>query len=252
MMRTFFLLLCVSLIGAGCARDSDALHRLEEGQAQQLRLLEEQNALLQEHSATLAKQAKEQQQVLDALAGLDRNFNGLRKRVLSKGSRPAARPAQDARLVLSEEGKLVVGRNELVWLDLLARTLNARIDTGAGSSSLNAVELQPFERDGKEWIRFRVPDEGHPDGGEVYETALLRHVRIRQASAEELERRPVVRLKVRVGKLVEEIEFNLTNRENMLYPVLLGRNFLRDIAVVDVARKFVQPQYVPEQTDAAE
>jgi hypothetical protein len=131
-------------------------------------------------------------------------------------------------------------------LELLDRNLKARVDTGALSSSLSATELQPFERDGENCIRFRVPDEDHPDGGAVYETPLVRHVRIRQASAGEMERRPVVKLKVRVGELSDETEFTLTNRQNMLYPVLLGRNFLRDVAIVDVAQKFVQEKYVVE------
>lgn len=143
--------------------------------------------------------------------------------------------------------KLVVGRNEWIWLDLLQRNLKARIDTGALSSSLNATDVQAFERDGNDWIRFRVPDEDHADGGDLYEAPLVRHVKIRQASAEELERRPVVLLQVRMGEHVEDTEFNLTNRENMLYPLLLGRNFLRDVMVVDVAKKFTQDKYLPDQ-----
>lgn len=147
--------------------------------------------------------------------------------------------------------KMVVGRNEWVWFDLLGRNLKARIDTGALSSSLSATDIQPFERDGRNWLRFRVPDEEHPEGGDVYEAPLVRNVRIRQASADDLDRRPVVKLRVRMGEHVDEAEFNLSNRENMLYPVLLGRNFLRDIMVVDVAEKFTQGLYQPASTEAA-
>lgn len=254
MRKLLFILLSASLVSAGCAFDGDSVQRLEEGQLQQARALARQNAVLEEHSTLLAQQIEAQQQTAGALARLEVKLERLRKQVASV--RPSGRsgmpPASDSTLVVSPEGKIVLGRNEWAWLDLLGRTLKARIDTGAKSSSLNAVDLQPFERDGKEWIRFRVPDESHPDGGEMYETALVRHVRIRQASAEELERRPVVKLKVRVGELVEETEFSLTNRQNMLYPLLLGRNFLRDIAIVDVARKFVQEKYTAQPAETSE
>lgn len=158
--------------------------------------------------------------------------------------------AETLEVVPPADNKQIVGRNEWAWLALLRRNLKARIDTGALSSSLSAVDLQPFERDGRDWIRFRVPDEEHPDGGDVYEAPLIKYVRIRQASADELERRPVIRLHVRLGELMDEVEFNLTNREDMLYPVLLGRNFLRDVALVDVAKRFTQPKYVPEPSSA--
>lgn len=143
--------------------------------------------------------------------------------------------------LLTSEGvtKVIVGRNEWVWLDLLNQPLKSRIDTGSRSSSLSAENIQPFERNGKKWVRFSLPGE---TDGKTYESPLVSHIRIRNASSEELERRPVVSLTVRMGDIVEDTEFSLSSRENMLYPVLLGRDFLRDIAVVDVAKKFTQPK----------
>jgi hypothetical protein len=141
--------------------------------------------------------------------------------------------------------KQILGRVEWAWIELLERNLKARIDTGALFSSLNAIDLQPFERDGNQWIKFRVPDEEHPDGGDLYEAPLARHVRIRQASANKLDRRPVIQLSTRVGNTLSETEFTLTNREEMLYPILLGRNFLQDVFIVDVALVFTQKKYTP-------
>ena len=79
------------------------------------------------------------------------------------------------------------------------------------------------------------------------EAPLVRYVRVRQASADDLDRRPVVRLSVRVGDQNEKTEFTLTDRSNMTFPVLLGRDFLKDIAVVDVARKYIQTK--PQRKD---
>lgn len=237
----------VLLAGTGCVADREMTERLVEQQDQHSQMLAEQNAMVEAQWTLLAELIDTQQEMVETLAGINRlvkeNHERARERAAQQNGDDAVAAFEPA-IVVSEEGKAVLGRNEWAWLELLQRNLKARIDTGALSSSLSAIELQPFERDGQRWIRFRVPDEEHPDGGEVYETPLLRHVRIRQASAGELERRPVVQLKVRVGELADETEFTLTNRENMLYPVLLGRNFLRDVALVDVARKFVQQKYV--------
>lgn len=243
--RAFLLTLPVL---AGCVIDAATVRGFEERQQEQARLLAEQNALIEEQTSLLAQSVEAQQRMAEIVADLDRTLRDLERELDATDAAPAPdRKAGPAPKPAPSHGKTVLGRNEWAWLELLDRNLKARVDTGALSSSLNAIELQPFERDGRDWIRFRVPDEDHPDGGEVYETPLVRYVRIRQASVEELDRRPVVELKVRVGDLVDETEFTLTNREDMLYPLLLGRNFLRDVAVVDVARKFLHDKHKPEE-----
>lgn len=140
---------------------------------------------------------------------------------------------------LNGEDKAVLGRVEFVWLDGANHYLKARIDTGAKSSSLSATNIQRFERNGDRWVRFDVVIE-NDKAAITLEAPLLRHVKIRQASVDELERRPVVKLTIRLGEMHEETEFTLSDRNEMLYSVLLGRSFLRDIAVVDVAKKFTR------------
>ncbi|WMC09393.1 ATP-dependent zinc protease [Oceanimonas pelagia] len=149
-------------------------------------------------------------------------------------SEPASTPDNETR-----DGKLVVGETESVWLDAVNDMFPARIDTGATTSSLSAQDITEFERDGKPWVSFNMAHEGVDEKLPV-EAPLVRYVRIRQASAEETERRPVVELTLRLGRLSEKTEFTLTDRSQMTYPVLLGREFLKDIAVVDIARRNVQ------------
>lgn len=140
----------------------------------------------------------------------------------------------------------ILGRYEWVWSDLLADSLKARIDTGSSSSSMNVSNIEPFERDGDSWVRFTVPE---LDPDKVFETAVLRFAKVRGGGGEEVKRRPVVKLTVRLGPLIEEAEFSLEQREAP-YPMELGRNFLRDIALVDVAKKFTQEKYVPPAVNA--
>ena len=154
----------------------------------------------------------------------------------------------------TRDGKLLLGEVEWLWLDAAGRAFKARIDTGAKTSSISTEEVTLFERDGKQWVRFFIGHTGVDDRIQL-EAPLARHARVRQASAEGFDRRPVVWLSVRFGYLKkssdfeqsENTEFTLTDRSRMTYPVLLGRDFLKDIAVVDVARKYIQPK--PQITD---
>ena len=171
---------------------------------------------------------------------LDRKINTLHNTtpatvVISDEQCPAPPPGQ------TPDGKLLLGEAEWLWLDAADQAFRARIDTGAETSSISADDITIFERDGKEWVRFFMSHKGMDDHIQI-EAPLMRYVRVRQASADDLDRRPVVRLSVRVGDQNEKTEFTLTDRSSMTYPVLLGRDFLKDIAVVDVGRKYIQPK----------
>jgi hypothetical protein len=143
---------------------------------------------------------------------------------------------------LDESGKVILGRAEWVWFDVLGRSVQARVDDKARSSSIHTDELQLFERDGEQWVRFSLARSAASDekSGSFYEAPLLRKVRIRPAGVEEAESRPVVRLRIKVGDLIDSTEFTLVNRDTANFPVALGRSFLRDIAVVDEKRQYTQ------------
>ena len=46
-----------------------------------------------------------------------------------------------------------------------------------------------------------------------------------------------------VGDLKEQTEFTLADRTHLTYPLLLGRSFFKDIAVVDVSRTYIQGKH---------
>ncbi|MFC6980534.1 RimK/LysX family protein [Microbulbifer taiwanensis] len=54
------------------------------------------------------------------------------------------------------------------------------------------------------------------------------------------QRRPVVEMSLTVGDVTHMVEVNLTDRSSSEYLMLIGRNFLKDAAVVDVSRRNVQ------------
>ncbi|MEZ9795333.1 RimK/LysX family protein, partial [Vibrio splendidus] len=52
----------------------------------------------------------------------------------------------------------ILGGIEKVSIDSIKQSFDARVDTGATTSSLNAVDIKEFERNGKDWVRFHLAD----------------------------------------------------------------------------------------------
>jgi hypothetical protein len=143
------------------------------------------------------------------------------------------KPAATARI----DGKLVIGAIEHVSLSPPDVVYKARIDTGATGSSIHATNIVRFERDGERWVRFSIDD---PAGEPVtLERKIVRRIRVRQAELEGFERRVVVMMTVTLGSITDQLEMSLTDRSSMEFPVLIGRNFLRNIAIVDVSQEMI-------------
>ncbi len=140
----------------------------------------------------------------------------------------------------TSDGKLILGEQEWVFIPSIKETTKARVDTGATTSSISVSNMVKFERDGKEWVKFVIE---HDDiKSEELSYPVDRWVKIVQSSSEESERRPVITAWIEIGGLKEKTQFTLADRSHLTFPVLLGRSFFRDIAVVDVSRKYVQPK----------
>ncbi|SEK23792.1 ATP-dependent zinc protease [Halomonas daqiaonensis] len=138
--------------------------------------------------------------------------------------------------------KEILGRSEWIGLPDVGTYLKVRIDSGATTSSLSATEITPFERDGENWVRFKL---GLNDAdsvvdsviGEWIEAPVERRVRVIQASG--ADSRPVISLLMTLGPLRERVQFTLTDRTHLDHPALLGRRFLMDIAIIDVAEQYL-------------
>ncbi|WP_250459868.1 ATP-dependent zinc protease family protein [Microbulbifer litoralis] len=140
--------------------------------------------------------------------------------------------------------KLVLGSVESVSIEPGGLILDSLIDTGAPTSSLAAKELKPFERDGKEWVRFKLAPPAANSDPVTIELPVKRYVRVSRPGFES-QRRPVVDMSLTVGEVTHMVEVNLTDRSGLDQPLLVGRNFLKDAAVVDVSRRNVQGQPRP-------
>lgn len=136
------------------------------------------------------------------------------------------------------KGKVIVGELEKFYLAGPGHIYTARIDSGAETSSIHARNVKRFERDGRNWVRFEVPVPGADGEWVSMEREISRRVRVIQASAEEAERRVVVELQFAIGDHQQVAEFTLSDRANLTYEVLVGRNILRDVMLIDVGKEF--------------
>jgi hypothetical protein len=137
------------------------------------------------------------------------------------------------------ENRQIFGWVERVRLDLGKQTidLKAKLDTGARSSSLHALDIRRFKRDGKSWVEFKVRQS--PNGRPVLlQRKVTRTVRIKNHDGS-FESRPVVKLRVCLGNKSRRIQVNLVDRGSLIYPMLLGRTALRGSVVVDPGRTFL-------------
>ncbi|MCB9480780.1 MAG: ATP-dependent zinc protease [Desulfobacteraceae bacterium] len=150
-------------------------------------------------------------------------------------------------LKISPTHKLMIGKIEKVRLTPPDSVFHARIDTGATTSSLDAKNIETFERDGSSWVRFKIKDPSEEKFYDV-EKPVVRKVKILQASNEEASRRPVIELQFQIGDIKRIEEFTLEDRSHLEYQVLIGRNILRDLMIVDVAQEFIVP--LPDENES--
>ena len=188
------------------------------------------------------REAERNQAMQQQLAGLDTRLGRLPRALQAlcpQPEQPLTAECPQQPTVMADEQRLLLGELERVWLAPPGVEVTARMDTGADSSSVNAQNLTPFERDGEDWVRFEwvVNDETH-----TVERPIERYVRVVQQADPEGTRRPVVSLRLRIGTTDDEYEFTLADRSHLEYQMILGRNFLTNVAVVDVGRRYVQPR----------
>lgn len=131
--------------------------------------------------------------------------------------------------------RIIIGAVEKVELPEEKISLNARIDTGATTTSINAQNIKPFERDGKKWVRFEVHNE--TESLVSLEKPVSRVVNIKRHGAADQDRY-AVKVKLKLGEINMLTEVTLADRAKFTYPLLIGRNFLQDMAIVDVSKEY--------------
>lgn len=130
--------------------------------------------------------------------------------------------------------KPVVGWREWVSLPGLGiERIKAKIDTGARTSTLHAFKVKRFRRKGRLFVRFYVHPMQRRRRPEIMCEAPVLDERIITSSSGQQDHRYVIETRLRIGLSEWPIEVTLTNRDEMSFRMLLGRQALRRRLVVD-------------------
>ena len=135
----------------------------------------------------------------------------------------------------------IIGWRERVALPELGITsVKAKIDTGARSSAIHASSIESFERDGVEFVRFKVHPSQRNRTKVITAEAKLLEMRTVRNSGGKSELRPVITTTVTLGTQQWPIELTLTNRKLMGFRMLLGRQGVRQRFLVDSGKSYLQ------------
>ncbi|MFT5223707.1 MAG: hypothetical protein ACI867_002031 [Glaciecola sp.] len=134
----------------------------------------------------------------------------------------------------------VIGWREWVFLPTLGDiVVKAKVDTGARTSAIHATNVEPFDRNDDQWVRFLVhPDHDDPDVTKSVEARLVDRRHIRSSSGNQ-EHRYVVHVKASLHGVTFPIELTLTERSDMGFRMLLGRRAVRRRFLIDGSRSYL-------------
>ncbi|MEO9887816.1 MAG: RimK/LysX family protein [Balneola sp.] len=141
---------------------------------------------------------------------------------------------------MKKKKKETIGRLEIVDLPKWdIKEIEAKIDTGAYSSSLHCHNIKEYEKNGAKWVKFNLLDPEHPSYNERLFSLPVSDIREVKSSNGQTELRVFVKTKIIFFNKEHDIELSLTNRSEMKYPILVGRKFLKTKFLVDVSKKYL-------------
>ena len=126
--------------------------------------------------------------------------------------------------------KQIVGWVEKVRIVPEGLKIKAKLDTGALNSSLHAVRVEEFDRQGEKWIRFDLTNWQNRTA--TFEKKVIRTARIKEHDRAS-RNRLVIHLGICLGRVYKEVEVNLVDRSRFKYRMLIGRSYLSKSFVVD-------------------
>lgn len=128
----------------------------------------------------------------------------------------------------------VIGWREWVGLpDLGIKAIKVKVDSGARSSSLHAIDLKIFKQDDVQWARFKVhPLQRSKNKTVEVEVEVLEFRSVRSSSGV-AKIRPVIVTNVALLGTIWPVELTLASRDEMGFRMLLGREAFRRRFLVD-------------------
>lgn len=144
--------------------------------------------------------------------------------------------------------KRIIGRKEIISLpDFGIEDVSAKIDTGADGSCIHCHHIKLVKKNGVPVLTFDLLDPSHPQYEQTTFKAKKYSVKSVKSSSGHSEKRYVIKARLEIFGELFDTEFSLTDRSKMKYPILLGKRFLRNRFVVDVAKYNVSQKTLKNQ-----
>lgn len=137
-----------------------------------------------------------------------------------------------------KRSKQIIGSTDRIDLPEFELSDTAcKIDTGAQTSTLHCRDVHLLEKDGEEFLCFKLYDRKFGiQNQKEYRFKDFKIRKVRSSNGIQDERYVIKTTVVIFGRKVNT-EFTLSFREKMRYPILLGKRLLKGRFLVDVAEK---------------
>lgn len=145
------------------------------------------------------------------------------------------------------QNKVILGSEE--WCsfpELGIPTIKARVDSGAKTSAMHALNIAPFIKNDANWVKFDINPIQNNIKTVIHCEAALVDKRIVKSSSGFREHRYVIQTSLKIGDAKWPIEMTLTNRDSMGFRMLLGREAMSGRVLVDPEQKYLLGQPTAE------
>ncbi len=140
----------------------------------------------------------------------------------------------------SNDKSSIVGWREWAALpELDIPAVKVKIDTGARTSALHALNIERTKVKGRDMVKFHVQPLQRNKVVVIQAEAPLVDIRSVSDSGGHTESRYVVSSMLQLGSINQQIEITLTERNSMLFRMLVGRTALVSNVLVDPTASFL-------------
>ncbi len=147
-------------------------------------------------------------------------------------------------MIKKPRGLLLIGWREWCALPQLGiPAIKVKIDTGARTSAMHAFNIQSQMKKGRDFVSFSVFPIQADKNIMVNCEAPVVDKRVVTSSTGHRELRFIILTQITLGQQTREIELSLSNRDPLKFRMLLGREALKNLAVIDATRSFCQGRY---------
>jgi len=138
----------------------------------------------------------------------------------------------------------VIGWREWIGLpDLNVKKIKVKVDSGARTSSLHAFNVNIFKKGKHQYVNFFIHPEQKTNYVKLVCEAKVLEFRKVKSSNGQTELRPVIETNIRLMDQIWSVELTLTNRDEMGFRMLLGREAIRKRFLIDTGKSFYDKSF---------